>query len=82
MRRVQIALDEKLVRSVDRIVKDLDTTRSEFTRQALREAIRRHQVSQLEEKHRRGYERFPSNQDEFGDWGKESRPSVLPGWGK
>lgn len=37
---------------------------------------------QLEEKHRRGYERFPSVQEEFGDWGKGSRLSVLPGWRK
>ena len=71
MRTVQMTLDESLLRSVDRIVKDLETTRSEFTRQALREAIKRHRVSQLEERHRKGYERYPQRNGEFGNWEPE-----------
>ena len=34
MKTVQMTLDEDLVKSVDKLVKELDTTRSEFTRTA------------------------------------------------
>lgn len=55
MKRVQITIDEELVNTVDKLVKKLDTTRSEFTRTALREAIKKYSVLILEEKHIKGY---------------------------
>ena len=71
MRTVQMTLDEDLVRSVDKVVKELKTTRSAFTRNALRDAINHFSISRLEEKHRKGYELHPVNKEEFSMWEKE-----------
>jgi len=71
MRTVQMTLDEELVEAVDRVSKSLHTTRSAFTRKALREALARHNIEQLECKHRKGYERQPVAKDEFSVWQEE-----------
>ncbi len=71
MRTVQMTLDDELVASVDQIVKELKTTRSAFTRQALREALKRHYISNFEKQHRRGYELHPVAVDEFSVWENE-----------
>lgn len=71
MKTVQMTLDEDLVKAVDRVSKQLNTTRSAFTRQALRDALDRYCVEQLEQKHRRGYERHPVKPDEFSVWESE-----------
>ena len=39
MKTIQMTLDEDLVKAVDRVSKELNTTRSAFTRKALREAL-------------------------------------------
>ena len=39
MRKIQITLDATLVDEVDLVVKNLKTTRSAFTRKALKEAL-------------------------------------------
>lgn len=71
MKTVQMTLDEKLVAAVDRAAKKLGTTRSAFTRQALRDALARLRVIALEKKHREGYERYPVRSGEFSDWERE-----------
>ena len=71
MRTIQMTLDDNLVQSVDKVVKELKTTRSAFTRDALRDAINRFNISRLEEKHRKGYEFHPVNKEEFSVWEKE-----------
>ena len=71
MRTVQMTLDEELMASVDEAAKKLKTTRSGFTRKALREALDRLTMSELEEKHRRGYEREPVRKGEFDVWEEE-----------
>jgi metal-responsive CopG/Arc/MetJ family transcriptional regulator len=71
MRTVQMTLDEELLASVDEAAKKLNTTRSAFTRKALREALDRLTISQLEQKHRQGYERQPVRKGEFDVWEKE-----------
>ena len=71
MRIVQMTLDDELVEAVDKVVEDLKTTRSSFTRNALREALERYHARRLEEQHRRGYERRPVAKDEFSVWEKE-----------
>ena len=73
MRTVQMTLDEDLVHTVDRVVRDLRTTRSAFARDALRQAIARIRTRELEEKHRRGYRRRPSGPREFDVWEKEQK---------
>jgi metal-responsive CopG/Arc/MetJ family transcriptional regulator len=68
MRTVQMTLEDDLVHAVDKIVKQMHTTRSAFTREALKEAINNYMISQLEQKHRKGYERQPVGKDEFIAW--------------
>jgi len=71
MRTVQMTIDEELLVSVDNAAKKLKTTRSAFTRKALREALDRLTLAELEQKHRRGYERRPVRKGEFDLWEKE-----------
>ena len=71
MRTIQMTLDEDLVKAVDRVSKQLHTSRSAFTRKALREALNRYSHEQLEHKHRRGYEQHPVTSDEFSVWETE-----------
>lgn len=71
MKTIQMTLDEDLVKAVDRISKQLNTSRSAFTRKALREAIARHSIEQQERKHRQGYEKCPVAADEFSVWESE-----------
>jgi len=71
MKTIQMTLDESLVEAVDRVSKQLNTTRSAFTRQALREALARHRIEQLERKHRERYARHPVATDEFSIWETE-----------
>lgn len=71
MRTVQMTLDDDLVKKVDEIAGELNTTRSAFTRVALQEAINRFKARHLEQKHRKGYEAHPANRDEFSVWEKE-----------
>jgi metal-responsive CopG/Arc/MetJ family transcriptional regulator len=71
MRTIQMTLDEDLVKSVDEVIRELKTTRSAFTRDALREALRRFHVDRLEEQHRKGYSSHPVKQEEFSIWENE-----------
>jgi metal-responsive CopG/Arc/MetJ family transcriptional regulator len=71
MRTVQMTLDDDHVKVVDRISKQLQTSRSAFTRKALREALARYNIEQLELRHRQGYERQPVATDEFSVWENE-----------
>ena len=59
MRTVQLTLDEELVAAVDKTAARLGTTRSGFTRQALRQALAQERERALERKHREGYARKP-----------------------
>ena len=77
MRTVQMTLEEELVSAVDKAAKRLKTTRSAFTRDALRAALERLRAKELEEKHRIGYGKYPVGSAEFSvweseqDWGEE-----------
>ena len=71
MRTIQMTLDNELVESVDKLVKELNTSRSAFTRDALREAVNRFYKDLQEEKHRQGYRAHPANKNEFSVWEKE-----------
>lgn len=66
-----MTLDEELVKAVDRAAKKLNSSRSEFTRHALREALRRMTASEQEERHREGYARNPVRRGEFSAWEAE-----------
>jgi metal-responsive CopG/Arc/MetJ family transcriptional regulator len=71
MRTIQMTLDDDLVKAVDHVSKQLHKSRSAFTRKALREALYRYNIEQLERKHRQGYERHPVTDDEFSVWETE-----------
>jgi metal-responsive CopG/Arc/MetJ family transcriptional regulator len=71
MRTIQMTLDDDLVEAVDRVSKQLNTSRSAFTRKALREALARYHLEQMERKHREGYDRRPVASDEFSIWETE-----------
>jgi len=71
MRTIQMTLDDDLVKAVDRVSRQLRTSRSAFTRNALREALARHRLEQLERKHRQGYGRHPVAANEFSVWETE-----------
>ena len=73
MKTVQMTLDDDLVADVDRVTRRLRTTRSAFTRQALRRALAREKEAELEERHRRGYARKPVADGEFSAWSKEQK---------
>ena len=69
MRTVQMTLDDDLVDAVDKTVKKLKMTRSAFTRQALRNALAQENIGQMENKHKKGYEKKPVSKSEFSIWG-------------
>lgn len=71
MKTVQMTLDENLVKAVDSAAKKLGTTRSAFTREALRSALKEVRVRDQESKHREGYKRKPVKHGEFSDWESE-----------
>ncbi len=73
MRTVQMTLDDELVTHLDRATKRLNTTRSAFARQALREALQRLRTAELERKHREGYRARPARRGEFDRWEAEQR---------
>ena len=70
MRTIQMTLDDDL-KKVDAIANELHTTRSAFTRDALREAVKEYNIRRLELKHRQGYAVQPVNREEFSVWEKE-----------
>ena len=73
MKAVQMTLEEDLVAAVDRLVRRLKTTRSAFARDALRAALAKYRVKDLEAKHRLGYQRQPVQPGEFDVWHDQQR---------
>ena len=71
MKTVQMTLDEDLLTAVDAAVSRLGTTRSAFTREALRDALARVKRTRRERKQREGYERHPVRPGELDDWDAE-----------
>ena len=71
MRTIQMTLDDNLVKAVDLVSKELNTSRSAFTRKALQDALERYKIEKLEIEHRRGYEKYPVAGDEFSVWESE-----------
>ena len=71
MKTVQMTLDDDLVKAVDEVIKEQKTNRSEFTRKALRQALKQFRDEQLENAHKAGYEAKPVGIDEFSIWEDE-----------
>ena len=71
MKTIQMTLDDELVATVDQVVRELKTTRSAFTRKALRNTVKQVNVNQLEKKHKKGYGKYPADKTEFSVWEPE-----------
>ena len=71
MKTIQMTLDDELVERVDKVVKKLHSSRSAFTREALRDALEKHYALLMEQKHRQGYRKNPIGQNEFSIWEDE-----------
>jgi metal-responsive CopG/Arc/MetJ family transcriptional regulator len=71
MKTVQMTFDEDLLERVDEATRQLKTTRSAFTREALDAALKQMRMLEHEAQHRRGYEAAPEGKDEFSDWAAE-----------
>lgn len=71
MQTVQMTLDEELVTKVDEAAARLGTSRSAFTRDALRLALAELRERELEQRHREGYRRHPVQPGEVSDWEDE-----------
>ena len=71
MRTVQMTLDDDLVKAIDKVIKKLHTSRSAFTRSALKEALKKYKMERLETKHQKGYELYPVIKNEFSVWENE-----------
>ena len=71
MKTIQMTLDEELIREVDKEIKKLGTSRSAFTREALRKTLDHYYDLELEEKHKKGYTKHPVKKGEFDNWEKE-----------
>lgn len=71
MRTIQMTLDENLIDEVDKEVKKLGTTRSAFTREALKKTLDYYHELELEKKQINGYKNNPVKPEEFDNWEKE-----------
>jgi len=71
MKTIQMTLDDDLVTEVDTVAKKMGTSRSGFTRKALRQALVKIEEEELERRHREGYLQHPVEPGEFSDWEDE-----------
>ena len=71
MKTIHMTLDEDLLDQVNRRVKELKTTRSEYIRESLRYYLRISRIKDMEKSHRDGYLKHPVKKGEFDSWEKE-----------
>jgi len=71
VKAIQMTIDEPLLAEVDRVIQDLNTSRSAFVRQALELALEQYKVAQMEKRHAEGYARHPVEPGEFDVWAEE-----------
>jgi metal-responsive CopG/Arc/MetJ family transcriptional regulator len=68
MKTIQMTIDDRLLRVVDKMTRAKRTTRSAFIREALKAEIRRQRVRDEEMRHAEGYVRRPVLAGEFDVW--------------
>ena len=68
METVQIVIDKALLQAADRAAKRTKRNRSALVRDALREHIRRLEITAMEEREREGYSRHPQPARESHLW--------------
>ncbi len=68
MKTIQMTIDERLLKLVDKMSQARKTTRSAFIRDALEAKIRRERIREEEVRHTEGYTRKPVEPGEFDVW--------------
>jgi len=68
VKTIQMTIDERLLRIVDKITRARKTTRSAFIRDALEAEIRRPRIREEEVRHAEGYAHQPVVPGEFDIW--------------
>jgi metal-responsive CopG/Arc/MetJ family transcriptional regulator len=76
MKTIQMTIDEKLLKAVDKLSRARKTTRSALIRAALEAELRRERMRAEEKRHTEGYVRQPPRRGEFDAWLDEQD------WGK
>ncbi len=68
MKTIQMTIDERLLKLVDKMSQARKTTRSAFIRDALEAKIQRERIREEEVRHAEGYTRKPVEPREFDVW--------------
>ena len=68
METIQVVLDKKLLRAADRAARRTKRNRSALIRDALRQHLRRLEISEMEARDRHGYLAQPQASEETGVW--------------
>ncbi len=68
MKTIQMTIDERLLKLVDKLSRARNTSRSAFIRDALEAAIQRQRIRDAEARHVEGYAREPVTRGEFDIW--------------
>jgi metal-responsive CopG/Arc/MetJ family transcriptional regulator len=71
MKTIQMTIDDRLLKLVDKMSRARNTTRSAFIRDALEAEIRRARIRDEEARHAEGYARKPVAPGEFDMWVNE-----------
>ncbi len=71
MKTIQMTLDEELLNRVDKVIRELNTTRSAFVRESLQYYLEKLRIKKMEKKHREGYTKQPVTAGEFDVWEDE-----------
>ncbi len=67
MPTIQVVLDAKFLKAANAAAKRQKVNRSALMRHALQQHLRQLQISELEERDRKGYEAIPQSLEEFRD---------------
>ncbi len=68
MKTIQMTIDPRLLRAVDKLTRARKTTRSALIRDALEAELKRDQIRELESRHIAGYSAIPIKSGEFDEW--------------
>ena len=68
MKTIQMTIDERLLKLVDKLSRARKTSRSAFIRDALEAEIRRQRIREDEARHGEGYTRQPVARGELDVW--------------
>jgi metal-responsive CopG/Arc/MetJ family transcriptional regulator len=72
METVQIVLDKSLLHAADRAARRTRQNRSALVRDALREHLRKMEITAMEQQEAEGYRKHPSTREEIVDWEREA----------